>query len=181
MSSVHRLTPLPIASVRGKLLVAEQVIVPTLAALRASAGSDGPHEGLVLWLGRTIGPTTVVMAQVCPPARTGRDFVFLDEPAVATAARTAHRYGLGVVAQVHSHPGLDTRHSDGDDQLVLMPFEGMFSLVVASYGTGSLDPERGAGLHQYQDERWVRITDHQAMVVVAAVPVVETAGGTGHR
>jgi proteasome lid subunit RPN8/RPN11 len=172
MMPVHRRTPLPIAAAIGKLLVAEQVVTPTLAALRASSGPDGPHEGLVLWLGRTVATTTVVLAQVCPPARTGGDFVLLDERAVAAASRTARRCGLGVVAQVHSHPGRDTRHSDGDDQLVLMPFEGMFSLVVASYGTGSLDPGHGAGLHQYQDQRWVRIIDSQTMVVVPAVPAM---------
>ena len=30
-----------------------------------------------------------------------------------------------------SHPGRDTRHSEGDDTLIIMPYEGMFSLVVA--------------------------------------------------
>ena len=71
------------------------------------------------------------------------------------------------MAQVHSHPGGDTRHSDGDDDLVLMPFEGMFSLVVADYGRGSLLPESGAGLHQYQDGRWVAIDQmEQALVAI---------------
>ncbi|TDO06607.1 JAB domain-containing protein similar to deubiquitination enzymes [Mycobacterium sp. BK086] len=177
---VHRRTPLPTAPARGKLLVAEQVLSPTLAALRASSGPDGQHEGLVLWLGRTVETTTVVIALVCPPARTGRDFVLLDERAVAAASRAARGCGLGVVAQVHSHPGRDTRHSDGDDQLVLMPFEGMFSLVVASYGSGSIEPGRGAGLHQYQDRRWVRITDDQTMVVVPAALAVAASAGRGH-
>jgi proteasome lid subunit RPN8/RPN11 len=176
---VHRRAPLPTASARGKLLVAEQVLTPTLDALRTSSGPDGPHEGLVLWLGRTVGTTTVVLAQFCPPARTGRDFVLLDERAVAAASRTARGCGLGVVAQVHSHPGRDTRHSDGDDELVLMPFEGMFSLVVASYGFGSLDPDHAAGLHQYQDQRWVRITDSETMVVVPAVPPMAPTARAG--
>jgi len=34
---------------------------------------------------------------------------------------------MGILCQVHSHPGSDTRHSDGDDELVLLPFEGMLS------------------------------------------------------
>jgi hypothetical protein len=65
--------------------------------------------------------------------------------------------GLVFVAQVHSHPGTDTRHSDGDDELVLMPHEGLFSLVIGGYGTGHIHPRKGAGLHQYQDDRWVQI------------------------
>ncbi len=176
--SVHRLTPLPVARATGTLLVAEQVIAPTLAALRASSGPDGPHEGLVLWLGRTTGTTSIVMSMICPAARTGPDFVLLDERAVGAASRTARAHSLSVIAQVHSHPGTDTRHSDGDDNLVLMPFPGMFSLVVASYGVGSLDPGEGAGLHQYQDHGWIQVADHQSYVVVPApigpLPAAET-------
>jgi proteasome lid subunit RPN8/RPN11 len=92
-----------------------------------------------------------------------------NEAAAGAAARTARALRLGVVAQVHSHPGLDTRHSDGDDDLVLMPFNGMFSLVVARYGEGSLLPEQGAGLHQFQDGRWVQIRQPDpALMVVSA-------------
>jgi hypothetical protein len=39
----------------------------------------------------------------------------------------------------------------------LMPYDGMFSLVVAQYGDGALHPAQGAGLHQFQDGRWVFI------------------------
>jgi len=48
--------------------------------------------------------------------------------------RAARRLGLAVMAQVHSHPGADTRHSDGDDELIVLPREGMFSLVIGRYG-----------------------------------------------
>jgi proteasome lid subunit RPN8/RPN11 len=108
------------------------------------------------------------MGMICPPARTGLDYVFIDEAAVATASRAARNCVMGVVAQVHSHPGEDTRHSDGDDRLVMMPFEGMFSLVVAAYGSGGLHPNSGAGLHQYQDQQWVQLINTDAMVIVPA-------------
>lgn len=166
--TVHRRTPLPVAPARGQLLVAQQVIEPTTNALSASAGPGGPHEGLVLWLGRTTAATSIVIAMICPQARTGPDFVWLDESAVAAASRAARACGLGVVAQVHSHPGSDTRHSDGDDRLVLMPFENMFSVVVAGYGSGGLHPSGGAGLHQYQDGQWVQLVDDDAMIIVPA-------------
>ncbi|WTN44503.1 Mov34/MPN/PAD-1 family protein [Streptomyces sp. NBC_00631] len=109
-----------------------------------------------------------MLAAATPPAVTSSGRVHLDENAVGAVARTARARGLGVIAQVHSHPGQDTRHSDGDDQLVLMPFEGMFSLVAAAYGTGALHPEQVAGLHQYQDGRWVHITDPAAMIIIPA-------------
>lgn len=163
--SVHRRSPLPQAAARGQLIVADQVLAPTSAALQRSRGLDGPHEGLVLWLGRTVGASTVVLAMTEPGTDHGPQHVFCDERAVGDAARTAHAAGLGVVAQVHSHPGADTRHSDGDDSLILMPFENMFSLVAGLYGQGSLLPP-AAGLHQYQDGRWAQVVNGDAMIVI---------------
>jgi proteasome lid subunit RPN8/RPN11 len=93
---------------------------------------------------------------------------------MGAAADTARSFGLGIVAQVHSHPGSDTRHSDGDDRLVFMPFEGMFSLVVGQYGDGDIDPRGGAGLHQFQDGRWVRISRGLVRAFVIAPSRVES-------
>ncbi|WP_196776873.1 Mov34/MPN/PAD-1 family protein [Haloechinothrix halophila] len=149
------------------------MLAPTRAALQASSGMHRSHEGLVLWLGRTLGADTLVLTVTAPPTEHRQDGVFVAEPAVAAAARAARSIGLGLVAQVHSHPGGDTQHSDGDDRLILMPFEGMFSLVVADYGQGSLMPTHGAGLHQYQHGQWVYITN-DALRVVPAVTRIGT-------
>jgi proteasome lid subunit RPN8/RPN11 len=152
----------------GKLLVAEQVLAPSRAALQASSHEHEPHEGLVFWIGRTIGADTLVLSVAAVPTDHHRDGVFVNEHTVAATARAARRVGLGLVAQVHSHPGSDTRHSFGDNKLITMPFNGMFSLVVADYGRGSLLPAQGAGLHQFQRGRWVHLTS-DAMVVVPAL------------
>jgi proteasome lid subunit RPN8/RPN11 len=165
--TVHRLTPLPTDTSRGRLIIAEQVLAPTITALRRTYEGQH-HEQLVLWAGRTIEATSVVTSCIVPRTDDGPGHVLLDESAVNDAARLARSARLGIIAQVHSHPGRDTRHSDGDDRLVLMPFEGMFSLVVANYGYGALDPRHGAGLHQFQQGRWVQITNHDAFVVAPA-------------
>jgi proteasome lid subunit RPN8/RPN11 len=166
--TVFRQTPLPRRPGRGQLIVTDAVLEPSSAALRSSRGPDGPHEGLVLWLGRTVGDDTLVLALATPPIISSAQRVHVDERAVAAAARVARQAGLGVVAQVHSHPATDTRHSDGDDQLIFMPFEGMFSLVVADYGRGSLHPAEGAGLHQRQNGQWVQVIDPHTMRVIPA-------------
>lgn len=166
--TVHRLSPLPTGPATGRLLVAESVAMPTFAALQASSGDHRHHESLVLWLGRTVGSSTLVLACAAPPTFSGPGRVHVDEAAVGATARAARTHGLGVVAQVHSHPGHDTRHSDGDDQLVLMPFDGMFSLVIADYGRGSLLPAEGAGLHQHQGGRWIKI-DNDAMQMIPSL------------
>lgn len=163
MSLIHRETDLPRAPGRGHLLIAEAVLGTTITALGSSNGPDGPHEGLVLWAGRQAGDLTIVTTTVIPETRHSWGGVFMDEAQVGAAARIARGHRVGIVAQVHSHPGSDTRHSDGDDQLILMPFEGMFSLVVAKYGTVGFD---GVGVHQYQDGRWHQLTDPESVITV---------------
>ena len=171
--SVHRLKPLPEGPAVGRLVVSDAVGDRTLALLRAVGMLEPPHEGMVWWLGRNIGTDTVVLACHAPRVRSGPQFVMADEAATGGASIAARARRLGVVAQVHSHPGADTRHSDGDDDLILMPYEGMFSVVVATYGAGHLLPELGAGIHQFQEGRWVLVRQAEPSIVI--VPTEITA------
>jgi proteasome lid subunit RPN8/RPN11 len=153
----------------GRLVVSEVVLRCTSDLLLAAGYRTPSHEGLVWWLGREIDADTLVMACIRPTCSSGPQFVRADEWAAGAAARAARALRLGIVAQVHSHPGPDTRHSDGDDDLVFMPHNGMFSLVVGNYGSGSMLPQEGAGLHQFQGGRWVQIHQEEpALTVVAA-------------
>lgn len=163
---VSRRTVLSRLPARGRLVVSEAVLAPTRAALQASSTNGQPDEGLVLWLGRNIDDTSLVLSCAAPRTSSSRGRVHVNENAIGAAASAARSHGLGIVAQVHSHPGLDTRHSEGDDHLVFMPYESMFSLVVGNYGLGSVDPADGAGLHQFQDGTWVQVSDPDAFVIV---------------
>jgi proteasome lid subunit RPN8/RPN11 len=166
---VHRRRPLPEAPARGRLIVTEATLHETATALRAFRGRHGRHEGIVFWAGRLCGNDTLVAAALLPRAEHGPGFVRVSHAEVGWMARSARRLGLAVMAQVHSHPGSDTRHSDGDDELIVLPREGMFSLVVGRYGDGSVDPRQGAGLHQFQDEHWVRVMPAEdAFITVTA-------------
>jgi proteasome lid subunit RPN8/RPN11 len=177
--NVHRLKPLPTGPATGDLIIPEAVLTPTRAALQASSGDGRHHEGLVLWLGRVVDGDTLVMSATAPVKWSRPAAVHISETAVGSAARAARRHGLGVVAQVHSHPGTDTRHSDGDDELVLMPYPGMFSLVVGEYGHGHLEPRHGAGLHQYQADRWVAVPATTFVVVPPILGKHDTPHTTG--
>lgn len=172
---VHRLKPLPVTPNRGRLIVPAEVAECTRQALQAFFGVDGPHEGLAYWAGRRCGDDTLVVSAIVPPSDHGPQHVFIAPAEVGAMARRARAVGLAIVAQVHSHPGGDTRHSDGDDDLILMPTEGMFSLVVAHYGRGAVHPSEGAGLHQYQDRRWVQIPPAHAAALVLVPPLLGSA------
>jgi proteasome lid subunit RPN8/RPN11 len=155
--TVYRTTPLPVAQNRGRLIVPEFIARVTLKALRDSRGLDGRHEGLVYWAGRRVDADAIVLMNFVPRCEHGPQRVIAPPEEIGRVNSSARLHALVVVAQVHSHPGDDTRHSDGDDRLIPMPYEGMFSVVVARYGDGALVLPDGVGLHQYQDRRWVQI------------------------
>ncbi|MCY3605178.1 MAG: Mov34/MPN/PAD-1 family protein [Gammaproteobacteria bacterium] len=115
---------------------------------------DGGHEGICYWAGREEADLTHLKAVLVPKARHDRYGVFVSEAAFGEVARKAREMGLGILAQVHSHPDSDTRHSDGDDELVVLPFENMLSLVAPYYGR-TLKSISDFSVHQFQSRRWV--------------------------
>ena len=166
-TDLHRSTPLPEGPALGHLVLPQFIIQRTQELLAAAGRGEAPHEGLVWWAGRQIGDDFLVLTCVVPAVDSGPEHVYADEAAVGAAAAATRQSRLGIVGQAHSHPGSDTRHSDGDDQLVLMPFHGMYSLVAGRYGTDSVLPAAGATLHQYQHHCWVKVTNPtDALVVV---------------
>jgi hypothetical protein len=173
--SVFRARPLPDAPAVGRLIVPEVVADATLTRLQSSQGVDGPHEGLVLWAGRRDGHDAIVAAAVAIESDHGWGHVRIAEIQVGRAARAMRRHGLILVAQVHSHPGSDTRHSDGDDDLIVLRHDGMFSLVVADYGRDGLHGGDGLGVHQLQGGAWIRVSDTTTAVLFAPTVIEASA------
>jgi hypothetical protein len=152
---VYRLSPLPQGALRGRFIVAANVTESTYHVLSdyGKLGRRG-HEGIVFWAGRELGDVTVFTSAVAPKARSGPQRVMVDATDVGNSAIAARRHALAVLAQVHSHPGDDARHSDGDDSLIIQPFEGKLSIVIPRYGAGAPRLETWC-IHQFQDGRWV--------------------------
>jgi len=174
--SVHRDRPLPEGSNRGRLIVPVSVGLQTRIALQGFCGPSSRHEGMVFWVGRRVEADTVVVSAVVPDCRHGPQYVQAPPSAVGMVAKATRNMGLGIVAQVHSHPGDDTRHSTGDDSMILMPFESMFSVVVARYGDGGITQESGVGLHQYQNRQWVSIPSSEKGALLLVPSII---GGLG--
>lgn len=172
---VYRTRELPITNLTGSFLVTEQVLASTQKALQTFALDgirDGGHEGMVFWAGREVAGDTMFLQAVVPDAEHSHGRVHASKAAVGAAARAARGYSLGIICQVHSHPGSDTRHSDGDDDLVLLPFEGMLSIVVANFGIGFVSLAQ-ASVHQFQNGHWALCNpasvDHGVKVLPAEV------------
>lgn len=151
-----RTLPLPSAPATARLLVAHAVAQETVSSFRTSHGPDGRHESLVFWAGRWMSDNlAVALTPIMPCTNHGRAHVFVSEQEFGRATKLARRLGLVLVAQVHSHPGTSTVHSNDDDRLILLPFPNHFSIIVGRYGDSGFDET--LGLHQYQQARWVAI------------------------
>jgi proteasome lid subunit RPN8/RPN11 len=133
--------------------------------------SDGGHEGIAYWAGRRSDEITVYVSVLIPVAKHSPGGVFVSPQEIGRLAKEARSHGLAVLAQIHSHPGADARHSDGDDQLVLMPFEGMLSIVVPNYGV-RLSGIGDLTVHQWQDGKWI-LTEPESHQLVVAPEVID--------
>jgi proteasome lid subunit RPN8/RPN11 len=172
-STVWRRRPQPAGDLRGRYLVPEGVIARTRDALVEFALlglHDGGHEGLVFWAGLESAELTAFTTVVVPAADHAAQRVLVSERAFGNAVRAARSAGVAILAQVHSHPGSDARHSDGDDDLIVMPFENMLSIVIPRFGVGWTDVFT-ARVHQYQNGRWVLCRDASVKKSITVSPI----------
>jgi proteasome lid subunit RPN8/RPN11 len=146
---------LPRRPLRGRFLLAEAALAETERLLPTYRDSQGDHEGIVFWLGRQLDDLTVLTTALAPNAITSPGSVECSREQMAEAVDVAARRGLGLLAQVHSHPSGWCEHSLGDDEMIFMPYEGMLSVVAPRYGRTGMRPLAGIGVHQHQDGRWV--------------------------
>lgn len=174
---VYRTRALPQCDLEGRFLLPDVVVAQTREALVSFALAgirDRGHEGLVFWAGLQHGELTTFTTVVVPEADHSAQGIFVQEPAYGRAVAEAKRVGVVILAQVHSHPGADARHSDGDDNLIIMPFEGMLSVVVPNYGVG-WQRLTEAKVHQFRSRRWNLCSEASVRRGITVAPsVVDT-------
>ncbi len=131
-------TSWPTGALHGQFLVSNDVLSATEAALVTFRGPEGLHEGIVFWGGKEMEGITFFTTAVTPRAVHTKGSVQCNEAAIREVVHALRPHGLGLLAQVHSHPSDDARHSDGDDSMILLPC-----------------PPSSCGIHQFQEGRWV--------------------------
>ncbi len=144
-----------VAPLRGRFGILEDVVLALERLLPTYRGPDGSHEGIALLCGLEVPQLTLFTTAIFPEANHREAYVRCSEGQFAAASAVAREAGLGVLAQVHGHPGQCAVHSPGDDDMVRPRFEGMLSIVVPLYGRHGLRPLHGLGVHQLQGGVWV--------------------------
>lgn len=155
-------TSWPTAPLRGKFIIPRTVVTATETALASFRGPEGSHEGIVFWGGCELSGSTVYTTVVIPRATHTWGSVHCDEAVMQETIHALRASRLGLLAQVHSHPGGDARHSYGDDERIFLPFEGMLSIVVPHYAMRGIFPLTSCGIHQFQSGQWVLCTENLA-------------------
>jgi proteasome lid subunit RPN8/RPN11 len=147
-----------------RLLLTEACLQQIRACLQPEIQKG--HEGIVYLFGRTDGIVTLAVSVFRPAAETTRGSFFVESRAMAAPVRLAARFGLQIVAQVHTHPGA-AFHSDGDVAGAKIRYSGYSSLVIPSFGR-NLPHLSGVAAYMFvRDERWV-LLDPSSLVIVPA-------------
>lgn len=117
------------AIVRAGLAVPADAIRMTSAFLQSMTGV----ESCCFWLGpREPGGKATVMAIVVPRQRNQPGNYHVEADAMVGVANVARPRGWTNLAQIHSHPGPDVRHSGYDDEMANS--RRALSLVYPTYG-----------------------------------------------
>lgn len=154
----------------GRFAVVEAVVDALERVLPTYRGPDGTHEGMALLCGVERDGLAIFTTAVFPDADHRTGYVQASDRAFAAASQAAQAHGLGVLAQVHTHPSGWTYHSEGDDDMVRPRYEGMLSIVVPHYAQHGLRPLHSLGVHQLQGGRWVLIDPTSIKERILVIP-----------
>lgn len=158
------------------LMDIQRVFVPKSLAEAAHehfrrVGKDGV-EGMALWVGHREGREVQVVETVIPAQRGIRSpdgvGVTVDGDELFRLNVHLHEHRLGLVAQLHSHPG-DAYHSDTDDAFPIATTAGAFSIVVPDYASRPFSLKRCAIYRLFPQQGWVELSTVEALTIINIV------------
>ena len=150
----------------------ESVLSESRRVFRKTRSLYRRHESIVYWAGREDRDALVVTTCIAPNAKTTAGSFRTSASSNAHAISRTNELGLAILAQVHTHPGPCTEHSNGDSAGALMPYDGFYSLVIPGYGTRPLWPLTTAGVYVYLRGRFVRLGATEIQNVFRLLPAL---------
>jgi proteasome lid subunit RPN8/RPN11 len=139
-----------------RLQVPRRALELTLEVLRKA----GRLECCCFWYGKSEGTIAVVSAVVMPRQRQTWGNYHVTADAMQRVHQRVGPRGLRNLAQIHSHPGVNVEHSTYDDEMANS--RRVISVVIPSYGHWLAGWPSGIGVHEFQNDYWHRLVDHDA-------------------
>lgn len=89
--------------------------------------------------------------------------------AMSEAGQHFRRFGLERLAQVHTHPGQDVRHSSYDDENAYSQLDGSVSIVLPQHAVRRPQVS-DCGVHVRQDRGWRRLRPEEIAETIRLIP-----------
>ncbi len=97
---------------------------------------------------------------------------------MSRAGAHLRQHGLVRLAQVHTHPGQDTRHSPTDDENAYSRKEGAVSIVLPWHASNDPSPTDGT-IHVHDGHGWRQLGQADAEAFIRVVPATVDSRPTG--
>lgn len=112
-------------------------------------------EAGCFWYGTRNNNLALASALAIPHQENQRQNFHISADSLAEMTQVASASGLVAVAQIHTHPSVDVKHSQYDDAQVVS--QNVWSIVMPNYGKQPIDFS-DLGVHRFRDGRWGRLT-----------------------
>jgi len=117
------------------------------------------NEGLVYWCGKKDKSRIYINSVIAPKADSYESRVSTNYESNARFVRELSKNKIIQIGQVHSHPGEWVGHSQGDDEWAAFKVKGLLSIVVPSYAEAGMLPLHKCGIHRFDDNKFIRLSD----------------------
>lgn len=176
---MRKLNPIRKSKSGRVLLIQKHVIRQSYAAF-----SDCCRQGLesvVYWYGLEPpgSSTDIAMAVAIPNAQRHRTWYEIPAEQASEMGKAMAKASLVCLAQFHTHPWKNTRHSLYDDQNAISLRNGFLSLVAPDYGCRQDLELKGVSIHEAWDARWHLLAKSAGQRRIRIVnDVVDLRGGS---
>jgi hypothetical protein len=153
-----------------RMYLPEDIARATAGFVASYGTSAEPHEGIAYWAGVAMPESSVVTTVIAPGAITTPGSYRTSAVGNARVIQAINRHHLQLLAQVHGHPEEWVGHSAGDDTGAFMPYAGFYSIVIPAYGRRGLLPLSKCGVHRYDGDRFVQLSEDEIADQIVLVP-----------
>ena len=143
------------ASPTGRTLLVQKELVQKTYEVFAKHGARG-NEAVAYWYGAECegGCADAVLSVAAPNARCTPYNYSVDREEMARVGREMASRHMVSLAQLHTHPGDVTEHSEYDDENAISRRNGFLSLVAPRYGMAGAAMLEGVTVHEAWKGQW---------------------------